>query len=200
MHVLGEYCNEYFDWTHSNISAFFSRLDPVTRDHLCFHVLHVTLSCLVALGLACQSSFSSSFLFDFSRFSFSSNLIFPSSLFSVSDPCSDTWIEAWFVISISMLSSSISLLWPQLTHITHISSQIVGPTMGTLFHLSFISWLGKSPTHSDCRMYVFCSDSPNSQVLLRAPQMLCSIRRQIISNLSPPMRWFLLTNIRQPGN
>ena len=132
------------------------------------HVLHVTLSCLVALWLACQSSFSSSFLFDFSRFSFSSNLIFPSSLFSVSDPCSDTWIEAWFVISISMLSSSISLLWPQLTHITH-SSQIVGPTMGTLLHLSFISWLGKNPTHSDCPMYTFCSDSPNSQVLLRAP-------------------------------
>ena len=54
MYVLGEYCNEYFDWTHSNIFAIFSRLDPVTRDHLCFHVLHVTLSCLVALGLACQ--------------------------------------------------------------------------------------------------------------------------------------------------
>ena len=99
-----------------------------------------------------------------------------------------------------MLSSSISLLWPQLTHITHISSQIVGPTMGTLLHLSLISWLGKSPTHSDCCMYAFCSDSPNSQVLLRAHQMLCSIRRQTISNLSPPRRWFLLTNIRQPWN
>ena len=78
----------------SIFSIIFSRLDPVTRDHLCFHVLHVTLSCLVALGLACQSSFSSSFLFDFSRFSFGSDLIYASSLFSVSDPCSDTWIEA----------------------------------------------------------------------------------------------------------
>ena len=47
----------------SIFSIIFSRLDPVTRDHLCFHVLHVTLSCLVALRLACQSSFSSSFLF-----------------------------------------------------------------------------------------------------------------------------------------
>ena len=36
----------------SIFSIIFSRLDPVTRDHLCFHVLHVTLSCLVALWLA----------------------------------------------------------------------------------------------------------------------------------------------------
>ena len=95
-----------------------------------------------------------------------------------------------------MLSSSISLLWPQLTHITHISSQIVGPTMGTLLHLSLISWLGKSPAHSDCRLYAFCSDSPNSQVLLRAPQMLCSIQQQTISNLSPPMRWLFFLEIK----
>ena len=191
MCVLRKDSYECFDWTHFNIFYYFfqawscHKRPPVFPCIACYAQL---LSCTSA----CQSSFSSSFPLDF----FTVSKSFSSGLNMIL--CCDTWI-ACFVISISMLSSSISLLWPQLTHITH-SSQIVGPTMGTLLHLSFISWLGKSPTHSDCRMYTFCSDSPNSQVLLRAPQMLCSIRRQTISNLSPPMRCFLLTNLRQPRN